>query len=535
MKGGEIMINYNNTSKLLIPGGQDNSIINLKSKAYQGASDTEFKSVFDKTLNNNTKRTYASNRPKDDKDINNDSKVKYKAFRDAKMAQAVSSKDSLEEKSVGDVKSKIVDSKSKELESIEKYDEQINVLAQILGLQPNELAKLANDLGFSKEDLKDIKKLSLFMDKLSNILELNASQKTIMNTLVEEVSKQVKTVNDSEVGVTLESPKADEATKEANANINTKTIDLSKITDEVKTKLDQLIQKVTLNPEAISSEISKVIEAMKSQIKAKVSVHTEQTETKSITAAPTTDAIPNAEQVSVEGNAIKEKESAKASNFNEETNSESADSKNTKTEVAIQSVNAQVSTSTDQNQQLNEQNMQTIGDVKIGMASSQIGVQKTVFSMPQPIKNSEVLNQVVEQAKVIVGQDKSEMVIQLKPDHLGKLELKVVTEQGIVAAKFIAESQQVKEIIETNMQLLKDSLQKQGISIESINVQVGPDKQSEYQQQNSFQNKNSSSSNRHKYGSSESGIQKMGYNTFDELPERLAQYAYDSNTINLTA
>lgn len=527
------MTNYNNTAALRTSQVIGNNTINLKPKSSQGNSDIEFKSVFDRNLNNTTKRTYSSNTPKNDNDMsqNTDSKVKYKSFRDAKMAQRVSSKGNFEEAPVRDVKSQNIDSESTKLDSNHKeYDDQISILAQMLGLQPNELVKLANELGFSAEDLKDIKQLSLFMNKLASVLELNASQKTILNSLVVEVSKQVKTNDVSEL-VTPESSKAVEPENKANASSNLKTIDLSKIADEVKAKLDQLIQKATINSESLSSEISKVIEAMKSQVKGKVLVNNEEVQAKSISDAPKTDDILTSEQSSVVGNVTKEKESAKTSNTKEEANSQNADSSTTKTEVAIESVNTQVNTSTDQNQQ----NAQTFGDVKIGMINNQIETQKSVSSMPQPIRSSEVLNQVVEQAKVIVGQDKAEMIVQLKPDHLGKLELKVVTEQGIVAAKFIAESHQVKEIIETNMQLLKDSLQKQGISIDSVSVQVGHDKQSDYQQPNSYQNKNSSSSNRHQYGSNILGMSNTSVDAFDTLPERLAQYANETNTINLKA
>ena len=53
--------------------------------------------------------------------------------------------------------------------------------------------------------------------------------------------------------------------------------------------------------------------------------------------------------------------------------------------------------------------------------------------------------------------------------------MKIVTERGIVTAKFIAENQQVKEALETNMQLLKDSLEKQGLSVQGFSVSVGQD------------------------------------------------------------
>jgi flagellar hook-length control protein FliK len=89
------------------------------------------------------------------------------------------------------------------------------------------------------------------------------------------------------------------------------------------------------------------------------------------------------------------------------------------------------------------------------------------------IPKNEIINQVVEKAKVVLTGEKSEMVMDLKPDSLGKLSLKIVTEHGIVTAKFIAESQQVKQILEANMQVLKDSLEKQGMSVQGFSVSVG--------------------------------------------------------------
>lgn len=521
------MITYNNTSKLLFSQGNNNTAINLKSKASQQTTASEFKSVFDKTMNNTAKRTNYSSVSETNKDTSQNSapKVKYKTFRELEMRKDVSAKQNSVEKSAQNMEIQNVNSETDKITSgPDEYDETINALAQMLGLQPSQLVKLANELGFSVEDLKDVKKLALFMDKLAVMLELNDSQKEILIKLGKEASKQVKAEDGIEVATTGES-------SGTAPNNNTKAIDLSRISDEVKAKLNQLIQKATVNPEAVDLEISKVIEAMKAQKQAKVTV-VEQIDTK-VSTGSTTSGIPNAEQLSVEGNATNVKESAKARDLKEADTSESTDSSDAKTTVNTQTVNTVVNS--DQNQQLNQQNMQTIGDVKVGTINNQTVVEKSVFTMPQPIKTSEVLNQVVEQAKVIIGQDKTEMVIQLKPDHLGKLELKVVTEQGIVAAKFIAESQQVKEVIETNMQLLKDSLQKQGISIDGISVQVGNDKQGEFKQQNLNQSKNNSSGNRLKHDGNGLGISNAGINAFDTLPERLAQYAYESNTINLTA
>lgn len=89
------------------------------------------------------------------------------------------------------------------------------------------------------------------------------------------------------------------------------------------------------------------------------------------------------------------------------------------------------------------------------------------------INREELFSQIVEHAKVVVNNGGGEMEISLKPEHLGKLQLKVTVENEVVTAKFIAESQQVKEIIESNLGQLKQNLRENGIQVDSIMVSVG--------------------------------------------------------------
>ena len=88
---------------------------------------------------------------------------------------------------------------------------------------------------------------------------------------------------------------------------------------------------------------------------------------------------------------------------------------------------------------------------------------------------TDIINQIVKKAEVAIGDKQSEMRMQLEPENLGKLTLKVAVERGVVTAKFVAESQQVKEIIETNFNQLKDALQEKGINVQSFSVSVGQD------------------------------------------------------------
>jgi len=84
----------------------------------------------------------------------------------------------------------------------------------------------------------------------------------------------------------------------------------------------------------------------------------------------------------------------------------------------------------------------------------------------------DVLKQVTEKMDVSLFDDKSEMVMKLKPDDLGKVTVKLSLENGIISAKFLAESEKVKEILESNFNQLKDSLEKQGMMIQEFSVSV---------------------------------------------------------------
>jgi len=93
----------------------------------------------------------------------------------------------------------------------------------------------------------------------------------------------------------------------------------------------------------------------------------------------------------------------------------------------------------------------------------------------QTVPVRQIITQITEKASAILAHDRSEMVIELKPESLGRLSLKVVTENGIVMAKFVAENSQVQRLLESNMQMLRESLEKQGIVVQDLSVSVRQD------------------------------------------------------------
>ncbi len=520
------MIPLNNTN-IILSQVTGNSALDLKAKTTQFNTSGDFKDVFAKTMTKTNTRETVNTKMRNEKEFSSasDSQTKYKTFRDLRVEQTAKTDQNRVELSEGNISTKDVDNAvDKTTEKSNGYDDQINVLAQLLGITPAELVKLAEALGFSAEDLSNSEKLGQMVEKLGDQLQLSSSQKELLAELTKEVSNQIAGADNKlvEKQLTTESSKA----MEGQAVSDTQNTDLSGIAENIKSKLNELLQKAQSETEAIRFEVSKVIEAMKSQSQNRIVISSE-----NLTEAVSAAVVSGEEQNQV--NAAAAKADSKATDrVKEEKGEVNAAAENDQEVTEVKTVSVQVNAGSEQNPQ--EQALSAFADIKNGVQNIQTQATKAEFKMPQTVKPSELINQVVEQTKVVIGQDKTEMVIHLKPDHLGKLELKVVTEQGIVAAKFIAESQQVKEIIETNMQLLKDSLQKQGINIDGVSVQVGQDKKNEYQS-SSFANKSNSSANRVKNSSVASAITGNVGTLMETLPERLAQYSYETNTINLTA
>jgi flagellar hook-length control protein FliK len=90
-----------------------------------------------------------------------------------------------------------------------------------------------------------------------------------------------------------------------------------------------------------------------------------------------------------------------------------------------------------------------------------------------PVNKGELFSQIVEQAKVMVHEGQSTMELSLKPEHLGKLKMRIAVEHQMVTAHFTVESEQVKQIIETNLVQLRKMLQDAGAQIQNLNVSIG--------------------------------------------------------------
>jgi len=99
-------------------------------------------------------------------------------------------------------------------------------------------------------------------------------------------------------------------------------------------------------------------------------------------------------------------------------------------------------------------------------------VTTTMASTQTVVTPQSIAQQIVQNVRFVTGEQMAEIRIQLRPEHLGDVTMRIATVNGIVTAQFIAESQRVKELIEAGFTHLRDALEQAGVNIADIEVNV---------------------------------------------------------------
>ncbi|CFX65060.1 Flagellar hook-length control protein-like, C-terminal [Syntrophomonas zehnderi OL-4] len=116
----------------------------------------------------------------------------------------------------------------------------------------------------------------------------------------------------------------------------------------------------------------------------------------------------------------------------------------------------------------------------------EIGVNRPGINLPQPelelvtsrppgagvVDPQDLIEQIVKKVEMVNKAFNTEMKIQLKPEFLGRMVIKIAVEEGIVTARFITESHQVKHLLENNLGALRQNLESQGLRVDRTEVNV---------------------------------------------------------------
>ncbi len=97
------------------------------------------------------------------------------------------------------------------------------------------------------------------------------------------------------------------------------------------------------------------------------------------------------------------------------------------------------------------------------------------------VSPDKIIGQITGEIKEAAANDGGRMKIALNPPDLGKLEMDVTVRNGKVEVTLVADNKDVQQILNANIDRLKDNLQNQGLTIDRCDVSM-QDKQEEYQQ-----------------------------------------------------
>lgn len=93
---------------------------------------------------------------------------------------------------------------------------------------------------------------------------------------------------------------------------------------------------------------------------------------------------------------------------------------------------------------------------------------------PESMKQENISN-IVQQARSVIKDGGGEMQIQLMPEGLGKVDLKVDVQNGNVNVEIMAENKATKSLFENSMNDIKGALENQNLRVETVKVDVSGD------------------------------------------------------------
>lgn len=138
--------------------------------------------------------------------------------------------------------------------------------------------------------------------------------------------------------------------------------------------------------------------------------------------------------------------------------------------------------------------------------------------------------ELAERIQVQVREGRGEVRIQLKPESLGRLEIRAENTANGVVARIAAESGSVKSHLETNMQILQQSLQEQGLRVDRIQIVVQDGFDAQTPSGYHAHSGNSGSGHERGGGRGAGGADGFGENPSDETsPDQAARRSLNPN------
>lgn len=169
----------------------------------------------------------------------------------------------------------------------------------------------------------------------------------------------------------------------------------------------------------------------------------------------TTEQITAQTTVSQTAEATENQADGEAEMAQEDTNTSENQETEVKTQVDAKSEQTQVSYQT---------TTQTVNN------GQTVEVVQTVTQTQVDVEN--ILRQISQMTKISVTQAQSSIEMQLNPENLGKVYLQVVSKEGAITAQIATQNEAVKQVLESQIAVLKENMNQQGMKVEAIEVTI---------------------------------------------------------------
>ncbi len=384
-------------------------------------------------------------------------------------------------------KDKVVKSEKVETVSEDTVKEELNnfsdgvkeVLKEELGVSEEQIENAMQMLGLQFSDLMNQNNLANLVSKLTgtdSIQQLLCNEQfvTIMQGISEVSENLLKALN-----MNLE--QFQNVLKEATDSINNQNNDLLKASDNAE-EISQIVENSSAD-----GQITEEVVDSEAVAQNDIFGNEKMTAENDIAASVKTIADQNTD-TNVKGTA----ESGQSADIISKTgeNSEMDEAENIISEQGI-SENP-VMTEDGQTEFLNQQDEAGGNEAQTGNMSETADVsqnaQQTVVPqnqfvenfdnveistpLPENVNTRDVIDQIVESARVIATDQKTTMELQLNPESLGKVLLKVTQEEGALTAKITTQNAMVKEALEAQLVELKQNLEQAGVKVDAVEVTV---------------------------------------------------------------
>ena len=352
-----------------------------------------------------------------------------------------------ERKAISDFVTKTNDVLEEELDVTE---EEIVAAMEALGigyvdlLDPNNLTKLISEL--SADNTIQL----LVSDTVSNILEQVQSFGVELLSQVDMDFSMLKTVENMDGGFALN------LDAENFVDLGDITVTPAEVTPQEETPIDT-VDMPTILPQETTDVPEDVVEIVVEQ-KEEVLPQTGTNPTNTNLEVDVTDDMAEDLEEGLQ-NVIQNTGEKKEADSNEnQSSSEFMGRKTTKTPLTAETTRASES-------QMGPSFSSTVTEV--------VNTTETVTTYTTSIDTRDIIQQIVSQAKVTITNQVTTMEMELNPQNLGRMILNVAENDGKVTAHITLQNEAVRHAMETQMAVIKENLNQQGIKVEAVEVTVG--------------------------------------------------------------